>query len=126
MRQFVIAAAAGASCLATAGVASADELLIVSLLPGQSLWYVNGKLSATVDPEAFGTMQFAGGSASIQVMDENADGQTRQVTFDPAQLATAKGRSFWRLGGKLDDATRKPKIVVMPRPNCQKFLDTNL
>lgn len=126
MRKPLIAGAFLAASLFAAGSASAAELLIVSLLPGQSLWYVNGKLSATVDPDAFGTMAFSGGAVTIQVLDENADGQTRQVTFDAAQLAARDGRSFWCVGGKLDDATQKPKIVVMPKPNCQKFIDTSL
>lgn len=126
MRKSLIPVAFAALATGVAGPASAAELLIISLLPGSSQWYVNGRMVATVDPEAFNAVPLAGGAVTLQVMDENADGQTRQVTFDPSTLAAKGGRSFWCVGGKLDEATEKPKIVVMPKPNCQKFIDGSL
>lgn len=124
MQKPILAAAALAASL-VAGSASAAELLIISLLPGTSQWYVDGKLVATVDPDAYSAVQVASGPAKIQVMDENADGETRAVTLDPAQLASWNGRTFWCVGGKLNESD-KPKIVVMPQPNCQKFASTTL
>jgi|GEM_PF-3574241 len=123
MRRSIIVGALAAFALSAAGSASAAELLVLNILPGQTLWYLDDQKWGVVDADAYSIKPHPGGQAKLQLLDENAGGETKVVSLDPAQIATAKGRSFWCVVGRPDATTDLPKVVLMSKAQCQRYID---
>lgn len=119
LRRVLAAAVLAASSIA--GAASAAEVMVASIMPGTTIWYVDDTRLLSVPSGQHGYKTFEAGSRKVTVMDLDGRTATRTLVFDPAQTARSGARQFWCLAARRKGAD--PELLQLDRATCQQFLD---
>lgn len=121
MRTRILVAAAIFAASSIAGAASAAEVMVASIMPGTTIWYVDDARLMSVPSGQHGYKAFEPGSRKVTVMDLDGRTATRTLVFDTGQTARSGGRQFWCLAARQKGAD--PEILQLDRATCQQFLD---
>jgi len=115
----------GAALLAgPAAAAPADgQLYFATIVQPSVKLYLDGQFLDEIPEGKLETFDVTPGRHTLRVVNADGAADEKQVNFDRAELADAKGGRWWCAVSVTPQGTKDVRLVIMPTADCKGFVE---